>query len=266
MAMSEPTLLSVKEMKLEIRNFYAQIHVAKAHRPKAIQLVREMARKCRSGAILEGWEALSKLEHGKGEFFKNKPRKNPYISGTNIKVSFRTLLLVKQHGRCCYCRRWLVNSAHAKPIDHIIPKHSYPKFALHFFNLAVSCADCNSEKSGSLWGPPPTGLQYPKPSEFLDTFHPRFHIYNEHIRFVRMETNQGALAIYRGLTKQGIQLCNDLLGVVAAKETYFAHNPAILEPLAVLQEFINGRREHEVDCLLDFQNLFKTAATKSLSL
>ncbi len=152
------------------------------------------------------------------------------LSGSEFKAAFRTHLLKIQNNRCCYCGRWLVSTAYARHIDHILPKSVYPQFSLDYWNLAVACVECNSLKKKDVWGCVARDRRkYPGPQAFGDIFHPRFHRYDAHLRMFRLETNQSCVVIFRGLTEQGRFLCKTLLHKVAAKEMLVGNNPALRE-------------------------------------
>lgn len=100
--------------------------------------------------------------------------------------------------RCCYCRRWLFNSGYSKPIEHILPRESYEQYSFHFWNLSVACVDCNSLKTDNDWASPTKqGLEaYPAPNSFTEMFHPRFHRFDDHVRFIRVQTNDHSVTLW----------------------------------------------------------------------
>lgn len=144
-----------------------------------------------------------------------------------LKKRLRLALGKRQEPRCCYCKRWLLNNANAAPIEHVLPRDTYPHFALQPRNLAIACVDCNSVKSKADWGKfPGPYLRYPA-AEVMSFFHPRYHHYNEHIRFVRVETNQHEFVSYHGLTPQGQHLCANLLSEVVGKRNLKRSYPTL---------------------------------------
>ena len=160
------------------------------------------------------------------------------ITGAAIKSAFRRRLLESQDGRCCYCRRWLVSTAYAKPVEHILPRHHYPQFSVEFWNLAVACSDCNGAKTDDVWGAISTARRrYPRAREFTEAFHPRFHRYDDHVRYVRLETNVSAVVLFTGLTTQGQHLCRSLLHRIAAKETLVVNNPVLAPAMDQIRSF-----------------------------
>ncbi|NBB33345.1 hypothetical protein Q1W70_23240 [Pseudomonas kielensis] len=154
----------------------------------------------------------------------------------NLKAILRDHLKARQEPRCCYCKRWLINNAHASPIEHILPRDDYPQFALHTRNLAIACNDCNAMKANDDWGKS-TGPheRYPLPAA-MSFFHPFYHRYDDHIRFVRMETNRQELVTYQGLTPQGRQLCTALLSKVVGKQNLKRNCPQLANWLRPLDE------------------------------
>jgi hypothetical protein len=73
------------------------------------------------------------------------------------------------------------------------------------------------------------------PIEAHDHFHPRIHIFDGHVRYVRIETNDSSIAIYHGLTVQGRQLCRDHLKTVSQVDGLMHNNPQIASAIAKLQ-------------------------------
>lgn len=144
-----------------------------------------------------------------------------------IKKQLRLAIKNRQEPRCCYCKRWLLNHASAAPIEHVLSRDTYPQFALQPRNLAIACVDCNSVKGKADWGKFSGPYErYPTP-ETMDFFHPRYHRYDEHIRFIRMETNRQEVVSYHGLTPQGQHLCTQLLSAVVGKRSLKRSYPAL---------------------------------------
>lgn len=158
-----------------------------------------------------------------------KPNPNPKGEtrpiGAEIVSTLRRHLANLQGTRCCYCRRWLQNIAHARPVEHILSRDGYPQFSLHYRNLALACRDCNQQKTNQNWTTlDQAATTYPAPDKISDYFHPRLHIFDGHIRYVRVETNDAAVAIYQGLTEQGRQLCRDHLKKISQVDALFKNN------------------------------------------
>ena len=222
---SEP---SEMEMRREISLYLSVAHGTKKHVPRTQVLLRNLWIEARLRAV-DVWPSLNTLAD---------VTSRGTVNGASIKSAFRHRLLKAQGGRCCYCRRWLVNTAYAKPIEHILPRRHYPQFSIEFWNLAVACSDCNGFKTDDVWGSIPiTQHLYPKAQEFTDAFHPRFHRYDDHVRYLRLETNVSSVVLFTGLTRQGRHLCSLLLHRIAAKETLVENNPALAPAMKQIRSF-----------------------------
>lgn len=222
------TVKTRAEMRLQLKQYRAQAHATKKHIPATLALVQTLWNTSRRERK-DVWELLSKHNAGK--------EKEP-ITASAIKKAFREFITVQQAERCCYCRQWLFRMAHAKPIEHVLPKITYPHYSLHFWNLAVACADCNRLKGDDVWGAfPPRRFSYPHPSEYTDMFHPRFHQYDEHVQFVHVATNRGSIALYKGLTPQGRHLCSELLHKVAAERMLLDADPALNSAVSEIENY-----------------------------
>ncbi|SIR08497.1 TIGR02646 family protein [Aromatoleum tolulyticum] len=217
------------EMRREVQLYLHVAHVAKKHVPRTRVVLRDLWKQSRRRPYIDVWPMLDAMQD---------VTTRGTITGAAIKSAFRRRLLELQGGRCCYCRRWLVSTAFAKPIEHILPRRRYPQFSIEFWNLAVACSDCNGAKKDHVWGTISTvRRRYPRPREFTDAFHPRFHRYDEHVRYVRLETNATTVALFTGLTPQGRHLCRTLLHRIAAKETLVENNPALAPAMDQIRSF-----------------------------
>lgn len=217
------------EMRRELKLYLGVAHGTKKHVARTQILLRDLWTQTRSRPYVDVWPTLDAMVN---------VTTLGTITGASIKSAFRRRLLELQGGRCCYCRRWLVSTAHAKPIDHILPRRHYPQFSIEFWNLAVACRDCNGAKSDAEWGTISTARRlYPKAREFTETFHPRFHRYDDHVRYVRLETNTSAVVLFTGVTNQGRHLCRSLLHQIAAKETLVENNPILAPAMDQIRNF-----------------------------
>jgi len=215
-----------KRLRDELAAYMARPHRTRKHQDPVRKLVHTLFRQSRKGKV-DGWLLLEALPAKKGDF----------ATASQLKGALRDQLVKQQGNRCCYCRRWLVNTAYARPVEHILPRASYPQFSLHFWNLAVACTDCNALKSDKVWGLiDPIRLNYPLPQHIGDWFHPRFHDYDQHIRYVRLESNETTVIVYRPITAQGKAVCNSLLRHIAAKEMLIANNPTLSSFVASVNE------------------------------
>lgn len=154
-----------------------------------------------------------------------------------LKALLRERLKAHQEPRCCYCKRWLLNTAYASPIEHVLPRDIYPEFALHPRNLAIACYDCNQLKTADDWGSfSGPNLKYPRRQATVHFYHPRYHRYDEHICYMRIENNRLQFVTYRGLTPQGRHLCVNLLCRVVGRESLQRSTPELAEWLQMVDD------------------------------
>ncbi|MGY2376512.1 HNH endonuclease [Pseudomonas sp. SDO524_S393] len=227
------TLPSPRDMTREYQAYRAQPHEKQKLRASALQVIRTFRKQAqtRDNTV---WARFSAYVHPV----------TSEVSGVKIKRALRLFLTRRQEHRCCYCRRWLMNNAYASPIEHILPKSTYPQFALQFWNLALSCYHCNELKKKDDWGRfAAHHPHYPQPAAAAHFFHPRYHDYNEHVRFFRIESNHGYLSAFNGITDQGRHLCTHLLCKIAGKESLCQSTPAVAEFLAVMEAFQGSPEE-----------------------
>lgn len=217
-----------KKLFAEIAEYRHRTHRTKKHSRTAYLVLANFWKRSRREKV-DLWEALGSYEH---------PVEKSTVTGTAIKKAFRDYMLEKQRGRCCYCRCWLHNNAYAKPIEHVLPRSSYKQFSLDFWNLAVACVDCNLGKGNRVWGTVPVNAQtYPNRDDFGQSFHPRLHLYNEHVRYIMVETNTGGIALYRGLTPQGKHLCSELLDIIASKRVLLDNNQQLSRSISEIDAY-----------------------------
>ena len=248
--------LTRQDMRAAERTYWSQVHETKKHRPDTRKLLMALASRSQSEKE-DLWPELEKIDPALW---------GKYITATHIKTAFRTYMDGLQGGRCCYCRVWLVANAHARPIDHILPRAEYPQYSLCFWNLVVACTDCNGTKTDNVWGGlPKTRRTYPKPGAFNEFFHARFHKYDDHIRYVIVETNSSLLTMYKGLTPQGRHLCTELLHKVAAKRTLFSSNPELRKSKAALDAHVSMANGIPMPALEAFQALLDQSVTRFIA-
>lgn len=217
------------EMRRELKLYLRAAHGTKKHIPRTHVLLWQLWTQSRLRPFTDVWPALNAMADVTAL---------GTITGAQLKSAFRQRLLELQGGRCCYCRRWLVSTAYAKHIEHILPRHHYAQFSVEFWNLAVACSDCNGAKTDDVWGAISIKRRrYPKAREFSETFHPRFHRYDDHVRYLRLETNVSTVVLFTGLTTQGQHLCSSLLHRIAAKETLVENNPALAPAMDQIRSF-----------------------------
>jgi uncharacterized protein (TIGR02646 family) len=158
------------------------------------------------------------------------------VVGVALVSALRQHLSDLQSGRCCYCRRALQGIAYAQPIEHVLSRTHYPQYTFFYRNLALSCFDCNHSKKAKNWTSWPKGRRNYLPLHRCGQFfHPRLHKYDEHVRFVRLETNGAAISFYVGLTTQGKQICRDLLQHTAGRELAVSANERIAQAMEKLK-------------------------------
>nr|WP_315445358.1 hypothetical protein [uncultured Pseudomonas sp.] len=197
------------------------------------------------------------------ELTRYKKNQNSGVTGPLIRKALRDFLETEQNSLCCYCQRPLVNIAHAKPIEHILPRVEFVQYTFHFWNLALACFDCNQIKLDAVWANADKKgrEQYPDPTAFTEMYHPRFHTYNDHVRFIRVQTNEHVISIYKGLTEQGRHLCLNLLKNLSAREILLNANPELKAAL----EVINIRAASDEGYLSQEMEAFRRALAKSTS-
>ncbi|WP_082071291.1 HNH endonuclease [Pseudomonas tussilaginis] len=241
----------------EVQNFLNSSYGVKKHIAKTTELLTLWAAKSLKERV-DHWDTLSNFYH--------KVDGESAITGSAIKSAFRDHLAPEQQFRCCYCRRLLLNHGTAKPIDHILPKETYPQFSLYYWNLAICCTDCNRKKGRTVWGALDSGvLHYPKPTDASNFYHPRFHIYDLHVRFFRIETNGLALSIYKGLTPQGEHLCSQLLSAVSAKEALHSTNEFLSPSLIKLESFLGKAEDFNLQHFSKFMDLLDHSIEAGMS-
>ncbi len=158
------------------------------------------------------------------------------FTGVRLITSLRNHLVSLQGGGCCYCRRPLQGIAWAKPIDHVLPKDQYPRYTFHYRNLAVACYDCNHVKSNDDWsGWDASRRKYIPEKQCRKFFHPRYHVYDDHVRYLHIATNGVSLSVYFGVTAQGRKLCVDLLHKSAGRQLALTANQRLDGALAKIR-------------------------------
>lgn len=161
---------------------------------------------------------------------------NRSTEGSVLISLLRQHLVGIQGGRCCYCRRLLQGIAYAKPIEHVLSRADYPQYTFLYRNLAVSCYDCNHSKKAKNWSGWKIGRKgYVPAGRCAKFFHPRLHKFDDHVRFLRIETNGTSISVYVGLTDQGRQICRDLLQHTAGRELLTSANKRIASAMEKLK-------------------------------
>jgi uncharacterized protein (TIGR02646 family) len=249
--MSAP--LSEYEQQRQLKVYLSQAHEVTTQNAKTLIYLRKLQAK--ASKRVDVWEELSAY----------RKSGNSGVTGQSIKSAFRIFVGDLQGNRCCYCRRWLLNIAHAKPIEHILCRTHYPQFSLNFWNLAVACFDCNQLKGKAKWGDfDIKRIDYPAATDFNDFYHPRFHRYSEHISYERIEKNDICSVTYTGHTPQGMHLCSEMLYIIAARENFSCNIPSLAQAIASLQQFQNRHEAGELTALAAFCNSLNTSIQMQL--
>jgi uncharacterized protein (TIGR02646 family) len=237
---------TAEELDRHQESFLSQAHQRKKLRTEARQIWEsEYAHSTKHN--LDRWNNL------RNHTIKTEKDEDRAIGGEII-GALRTHLARLQGNRCCYCRRWLQNIAHARPIEHIFSRDDYPQFSIYYKNLAVACRDCNQEKSNKKWGSlSKAALEYPTVVD--DFFHPRLHLFDGHVRYIRVETNSSSIAVYHGLTEQGRQICREHLKKISQVDALFKNNRHISEAIERLQaagDVIDAKASRKLQEFIDF--------------
>jgi uncharacterized protein (TIGR02646 family) len=238
MSKASELFFEVSEINSNKGAFFKSIHSTKKHIKKSREVYDGLCKRAYSGKE-DVWPILYNLEEENEE--------HGPIFGKDIIKSLRHHLSANQHNRCCYCRRWLYNIAHARPIEHILARVHYPQFSLEYLNFAVACYDCNQIKKASNWENLDTKIgEYPLPNEFKTSFHPSYHRYDGHIKYVRTEANHFTHSVYVGITPQGKQLCINLLSRISAMEILYSKNDEFTNDLKKIQSATDEMNEDRI--------------------
>lgn len=119
-----------------------------------------------------------------------------YDSFSSISKKYDAYQLTKnlQSDTCLYCNRNYTLTVERKEnekiirpeLDHFFPQHSYPLFAVSFYNLIPSCHICNSNLKGS------------EEFDLKDYYHPYLGSFDDHaVKFTYRPLN--AMAFFDGL-------------------------------------------------------------------
>ena len=228
--------LTLEAMAAVLARYENGCHEREVHRKNTLAYLVSLNKK----AVKEFKQRQRGLAPSKTDLWKQlikyKAKNTSGVTGPLVHKALRMFLEKEQGGLCCYCRRPLVNIAHAKPIEHILPRVDFVQYTFHFWNLAVACFDCNQIKTDHNWAHVSKhGVEpYPSPASFAEMYHPRFHPYAEHVRFVRIQTNDHMISIYIGTTDQGRHLCLNLLKKLSAREIMVNSNPELRDSLNVI--------------------------------
>lgn len=152
-------------------------------------------------------------------------------------------LIKGQNSLCCYCRDRIFHGKNSN-IEHILPIRHYPMFAFDYNNLALACVTCNALKSDDDFYRV-NNLTRNYNTNIFECFHPNFHKYNEHIEFLKLQTNHIYVRFFRFRTSHGERLCSELLRKVSLFNIKEQANPVVAEAVKKLGEYLDGKPGYE---------------------
>lgn len=202
------------------------------------------------------------------DFYNYIHADNASITGQAIRNHIRKIIEEEQNNQCCYCRRPLFNNAHAKPIEHILPHSKFVQHTFNILNLIIACVDCNAKKSDHVWSQHEATFRrfrhYPPARLFEDLFHPRFHRYDEHVKFIRVQSNYHCISIYTGLTEQGRNLCKNLLTHISKLEVFVSANSDLKTHIQTIYNHEAHDNSAAEAAIKEFQIAFQNATESIL--
>lgn len=144
--------------------------------------------------------------------------------------------------RCGYCQDRIFHNSNSN-IDHILPSSIYPQFTFIEENLVRVCMTCNMIKSADDYYtlPIPAGNGYRQYTKNWGCYHPRHHVFSEHIDRLVVQTNHLYFRAYIGKTPKGKKLCNMLLHKVSEFEVRATVNPVVAQAAQKLSHFIQSK-------------------------
>jgi len=144
--------------------------------------------------------------------------------------------------RCGYCQDRIFHNSNSN-IDHILPCSIYPQFTFVEENLVRVCMTCNMIKSAHDYYvlSVPTGNGYRQHTSAWVCYHPRHHIFSQHIDRLVVQTNHLHFRAYIGKTSQGKKLCSTLLQKVSEFEVRSTANPVVAQAAQKLSQFIQSK-------------------------
>lgn len=144
-------------------------------------------------------------------------------------------------GRCGYCQDPIFHKKNSN-VDHILPSSIYPQFTFVEDNLVRVCATCNMLKLDDDYFAlaAPVGHDYRKYAGTWTCFHPRHHVFSNHIERLVIQTNHLHFRAYFGKTPQGRKLCADLLHKVAEFEIKATANPVVAQAAQRLNQLVRS--------------------------
>lgn len=163
--------------------------------------------------------------------------------GGYIHKKFGEHLLKRQQGFCCYCRDKIFHRKNCN-IEHILPIKHYPMFAFEYKNLAAACLTCNALKSdGDFYKV--INLKAFYGANSFTCFHPVLDEYNDHVDFLKIQTNHIYVRVFRHRTGPGQILCSEHLKKVSLFNVKEQANPVVAEVIKKLGEHLDGKPGYE---------------------
>lgn len=157
--------------------------------------------------------------------------------GPKVHSAIRSYL-TQVTNRCGYCQDRIFHNANVN-IDHILPKDTFPQFTFTSKNLVAACITCNAIKTNrDFYGLAPGVLDYAQHNGNWSCYHPRHHIYDDHIRLISVQTNFFSVRAFIGKSPEGIKLCNLFLNEVTEFGTKAQASPQIAQTVISLESLL----------------------------
>ncbi|WP_279357183.1 HNH endonuclease [Methylobacterium indicum] len=98
-----------------------------------------------------------------------------------IRSEIKQYYIREQGYRCCYCNQLLLaHHGRVWDVEHVIPRSTKPNFMFEPKNLAVSCVECNGNKS-AVQVTTRDYVRFTESSANYKIVHPHFDEFDEHI-------------------------------------------------------------------------------------
>lgn len=193
----------------------------------------QRVRRNRIRAFAEGYFARAAL--GQHALWKSLYDDKPL--GPKVHSALRSYL-TQRTNRCAYCQDRIFHNANVN-IDHILPKAIFPQFTFTDENLIAACVTCNAIKSDDdFYGVATNEMNYDKHKANWGSFHPRHHLYDDHIRMIAVQTNYFYVRAFVGKTPEGSNLCNLFLNKVTDFGTKAQANAKIAQAVVSLENLL----------------------------
>lgn len=143
--------------------------------------------------------------------------------------------------RCEYCQDRIFHNKNAN-IEHILPASIYPKFTFIESNLVRACVTCNMLKGTDDFYAPLAFAAgaYASNSPHWKCYHPRHHVFSDHVERLIIQTNHLHFRAYLGKTAQGVNICSSLLSKVSEFEVKATANPSVAKAALNLSQFVQA--------------------------